>query len=178
MREVSNWQGCVMSLCVPVCPPIINYKMFLLFHFHHAMVLSPTPNIINIKYTPGLPHSSQRLCAVGCKINIFIKIFLKISGLALSDKQSPVSLRNLPSFPSFSCFPPRHLVVTDLGPVVSRQVDVVILLALAVLQILQTFLSEISPEHGGIHPGHLVVPHGEGHGQVLRKRLGEFRIKL
>ena len=153
--------------------------MFLLFHFHHAMVLSPNSNIINIKYTPPPADcalmSNQVVC---CKINIFIKIFQKISGLPLSDKQSPVSLRNLPSFPSFSCFPPRHLVVTDLGPVVSRQVDVVILLALAVLQILQTFLSEISPEHRGIHPCHLIVPHGESDGEVLRKRLGEFRIKL
>ena len=165
-----------------VSAPIINYKMFLLFHFHHAMVLSPNSNIINIKYTPPPTYrlcSAAQLSVVCCKINIFIKIFQKISGLALSDKQSPVSLRNLPSFPSFCCFPPRHLVVPHLGPVVAaHQIDVVVLLGLALLQILQSLLSEISPEHRGIHPRHLVVPHGESDGEVLRKRLGEFRIKL
>ena len=40
-QEVSNLpRVCRVS---PVSPPIINYKMFLFFHFHHAMVLSPTP---------------------------------------------------------------------------------------------------------------------------------------
>ena len=92
---------------------------------------------------------------------------------------SPVSLRRSPSFLSLCCFPPRHLVVPHLGPVVAaHQVDVVVVLGLALPLLLQPLLSEVSPEYWRVHAGHLVVPHWESDFQVLGKGLWELWVEL